>query len=52
MKYGALSEPSGKLSVTWRNVNTSRGRRISLEWRESGVRALDANPGRSASDGN
>jgi hypothetical protein len=33
--------------VTWRVVNTSQGPRLSLEWRESGVRALDLRPGRS-----
>jgi two-component system CheB/CheR fusion protein len=47
IKYGSLSEPGGRLSVTWRILNTSRGRRLSLEWKEAGVRALDANPSRS-----
>jgi two-component system CheB/CheR fusion protein len=47
VKYGALAEPAGKLAVTWRVLNTSRGRKLSLEWRESGVRALDVKPARS-----
>ncbi|MFL5295828.1 MAG: CheR family methyltransferase [Phenylobacterium sp.] len=47
VKYGALSEPAGKLSVTWRALNTSRGRKLAVEWRESGVRALDVKPARS-----
>jgi len=46
VKYGALSEPSGKLAVTWRTVNTNQGPKLSLEWRESGVRALDVKPAR------
>jgi two-component system CheB/CheR fusion protein len=47
IKYGALSEPAGKLSVTWRLMNTSRGKRLSLDWQESGVRAVNVNPRRS-----
>jgi len=33
--------------VTWRLVNTAKGARLSLEWRENGVRALDVRPSRS-----
>lgn len=47
VKYGALSEPAGRIGVAWRVVNTSKGPRLSLEWRESGVRAVDAHPARS-----
>jgi two-component system CheB/CheR fusion protein len=47
VKYGALVEPAGRLSVTWRLLNTPNGPRLSLEWRESGVRALDVRPKRS-----
>lgn len=47
VKYGALFEPAGKLSITWRVLSTSRGKRLSLTWKENGVRALDTNPARS-----
>jgi two-component sensor histidine kinase len=47
VKYGALSTPNGRISVTWRIFNTSAGPRLSLEWRESGVPALDTSPTRS-----
>lgn len=46
VKYGALSGPTGKLSVRWRLLNTNQGPKLSLEWRESGVKALDAQPSR------
>lgn len=46
VKYGALSQPKGKLSVNWRIFNTSAGRRLSLEWRESGVPLMEADPPR------
>jgi two-component system CheB/CheR fusion protein len=44
VKYGALSEPNGRLSVRWRVMNTRTGPRLSLEWKEAGVRALDTRP--------
>ncbi len=47
VKYGALSDRGGRLAVTWRVLNTSKGPKLSLEWRESGVRALDTSPSRS-----
>ncbi|HEY8615814.1 sensor histidine kinase [Phenylobacterium sp.] len=47
LKYGALSEPNGRLKVQWRIVTTSRGPRLSLVWQESGVRALPVAPARS-----
>ncbi|HEY2134306.1 MAG TPA: PAS domain S-box protein [Xanthobacteraceae bacterium] len=34
-KYGALSVPGGRLSVTW-EVHTNGGRNLVLEWRERG----------------
>lgn len=46
VKYGALSEPAGMLSVTWRVLNSSAGLTLALEWRERGVRALDLRPSR------
>jgi len=46
LKYGALSTPKGRLSVEWRVFNTSAGQRLSLDWRESGVKVLDAMPQR------
>jgi two-component system CheB/CheR fusion protein len=47
VKYGALARLDGKVAVTWRLVNTSVGPRLSLEWRESGVPAIDIAPARS-----
>jgi two-component system CheB/CheR fusion protein len=44
VKYGALSEPAGRLDVSWRVFDGDGGRRLSLEWCESGVRALDVRP--------
>lgn len=47
VKYGALFEPGGRLAITWSVFNTNKGPRLALEWRESGVRALDVRPSRS-----
>jgi two-component system CheB/CheR fusion protein len=47
MKYGALASPEGRLAVRWRLVNTSGGQRLSVEWRESGVAAVDLAPKRA-----
>jgi two-component system CheB/CheR fusion protein len=47
VKYGALADGKGRLSITWGVVNTSTGPRLSLEWRESAVRALDVAPMRT-----
>jgi two-component sensor histidine kinase len=35
VKYGALKQPAGRLAVTW--TAEDGGRRVLLEWRESGV---------------
>ena len=47
VKYGALSRAEGKVAVSWRVVRTSAGPRLSLEWRESGVPAVNVNPARN-----
>ena len=47
VKYGALSVPAGRVSIEWRLMNTSEGRRLSLEWRESGVPVLISHPKRT-----
>jgi two-component system CheB/CheR fusion protein len=47
VKYGALSEPKGRVAVRWRVVDTGQGRRLVLDWREEGVRVLDTAPSRS-----
>ena len=46
VKYGALAQPKGHVSVTWRILHAAAGPRLSLEWRETGVPALDPNPTR------
>ena len=46
VKYGALSTPAGRISVTWRVMNTSAGEKLTFEWRESGVAVVDPQPQR------
>ncbi|HEX5775098.1 MAG TPA: sensor histidine kinase [Caulobacteraceae bacterium] len=46
VKYGALATPRGKVAVTWRIIDAPGGARLSLEWRESGVTAVNADPQR------
>ena len=50
MKYGALSRPDGRLSVSWTVQRTAdEEQRLKVEWRESGVaikREPDAKPTR------
>jgi PAS domain S-box-containing protein len=43
VKYGALKQPAGKLAVSW--AAKDDGRRVLLEWRESGV-PIPASPQR------
>ncbi len=35
-KHGALSNPTGRLAVTWTLSRSNKGRRIRVEWRETG----------------
>lgn len=44
VKYGALSGAEGKVIVSWRVYESGAGRRLSLAWREQGVRALNTAP--------
>ncbi|MGI4802193.1 MAG: HWE histidine kinase domain-containing protein [Janthinobacterium lividum] len=39
VKYGAIAQPSGRISVTWHVVagDAPGGERLVIEWRESGV---------------
>lgn len=36
LKYGALSQPSGRVQVRWRAVRADGGKALELEWRERG----------------
>lgn len=36
LKYGALSKPSGRVSVVWRIARGSEADRVSIEWSETG----------------
>ena len=47
VKYGAFAEAGGRLSVTWRIEADGGEPRLSLEWKESGVRVLDIRPSRA-----
>jgi two-component system CheB/CheR fusion protein len=44
VKYGALAEPNGSLDVRWERRCTAEGERLRLDWKESGVRAVDTQP--------
>ena len=46
LKYGALSTPAGKISITWQVAGADGGQMLSLHWRESGVPLVDPNPSR------
>ena len=37
LKYGALSRPEGRLSITWRLQGEGEERRLLLDWVETGV---------------
>src|SRR6185295_2941153 len=36
IKYGALSNSTGKVSITWHSEPDADGERVVFEWRESG----------------
>ena len=42
MKYGALSNASGTVALTWRIQGADETRTLALEWRESGGPAVGA----------
>ncbi|WP_426960237.1 sensor histidine kinase [Muricoccus radiodurans] len=46
VKYGAIAQPSGRLSVTWRVEEWEGGPRLRIAWRESGVAMPDGRPAR------
>lgn len=47
VKYGAIAQPSGQLSVTWRIEATQDGlKRLVIDWRESGVSMPEGPPAR------
>lgn len=47
LKYGALSQPSGKLEITWRlEADGTPARRLELVWLETGVRIAGQAPRR------
>jgi PAS domain S-box-containing protein len=37
VKHGALTQPAGKLAVTWQIEGEGAGRRVVLDWRETGM---------------
>jgi two-component sensor histidine kinase len=47
LKYGALSLPKGRLSVSWRVLNTHAGAKLSLTWKEEGVPLVNLDPSRN-----
>ncbi|MFH5923877.1 CheR family methyltransferase [Roseomonas xinghualingensis] len=47
VKYGAFSQPGGRLSVRWRIMNTSSGGRLTFVWRERGVALPEGEPPRT-----
>jgi PAS domain S-box-containing protein len=46
VKYGALSQPSGRLAVRWSTSTTGSEPAVLLEWEESGVTMAEAEHGR------
>jgi two-component system CheB/CheR fusion protein len=47
VKYGALAQENGRVAISWRVLQTAQGGRLSLDWRETGVPALDPKPSRT-----
>jgi two-component system CheB/CheR fusion protein len=47
VKFGALSQPKGRLAVVWRLPEGGGVRRLVLDWRESGVGLIDTAPVRT-----
>jgi PAS domain S-box-containing protein len=46
VKYGALAQPEGRLTVTWTASRTGQQCLATIEWRESGVAMPEPNEGR------
>lgn len=46
VKYGALFAAKGHLMLRWSVQDTAQGKRMALEWQESGVPLLSTNPSR------
>ena len=46
VKYGALGEREGALSVTWRQASKPEGKSLVLEWEESGLTLTETPPRR------
>lgn len=44
MKYGALSQPSGRIEITWRLDQSTQPAELVFEWRECGGPAVKPPP--------
>jgi two-component sensor histidine kinase len=44
VKYGALTQPDGKLKIRWNIEADEAERQVVFEWTESGVKMLDDGP--------
>ena len=44
VKYGALGQPVGSLTVSWHVDEREEEQRVALEWKESGLRLPDGAP--------
>lgn len=44
VKYGALAQEAGHISISWRRERGEEGERLRLDWRETGVRIEDTEP--------
>jgi two-component system CheB/CheR fusion protein len=47
LKFGALASADGRVCAKWSVHERAAGREIFFEWREEGVRLMDATPGRT-----